>query len=930
MTRSTPFIRSRDPGASRAGAFLLLLAVAAGPVLAGTTGQLRGVVVDAAGSPLIAVVVGASSPSQIGGEQRTTTNSEGEFLYPRLAPGLYTVRLELAGHVTQELTEVQVRLDRTTELQVILPSATFGDEVEVMEVTPVVDPTQISTGQTFTAEYMTETMIGTTNRLFVGMLGQTAGVATDSDGGYVFGIRVFGSTWLDNAYLIDGIDATDPHSRIPTPSLSADALREVVLHTGGFEAEYGQATGGVVNLITKSGGNRFSGSVDYRYRDSDLETSGNHYDPDTQPAKNAQANATLGGPILLDRVWFFTSAWIGDEELTPTGSPTTSDFEPENYLAKLTGQVSPAWSLAGKYVVTPYVRARPDSSRFKAAEATFREEGEPYIAHLDIAGVLSGRALWSLRGGHQVWDPRIVPDDGDLTAIGHFNLDTGESYGNFSQQFYDERARSEVESDLTWFLDTPGSHELKVGARAGALSYTADTCLNGHGRCSPGEDGYFFRDLSDGVGGNLPLFMWVQEAAGPQVFDGDATSLYVQDAWRILPRLTLKLGARWDRVTYQNDAGREVLDLAELQPRLGLAWDVEGDGRSILRASAGRFMHPSSFALVQWTAERGTPLAVWLSCSIAGSAPVEAGGLGLTDPGDCAAAAAARGYGYSTDPEGFDPAGWFLPPHQVFGQSPTRIAPDLDPPHADEVIVAFEREVYRRTSLEASFIHKETRDLIEDTCEVNLPVPTPLTPDTPCGAYVFANLPQARLDFEGWMLRAESRALDRLHVLGSYLYSETKGSIALNTGANPDFDIFPEHFDNRYGYLQDHSRHRVKVNGYVRLPGEWSLGVGAHWRSEFRWTPLDFKNARYDAYFVEPRGSGKAGDVHQLDLQLSKGFPIGPTRLRLIGTVYNLLDTERPVAVCENVSGCGGEFQTGDAIAWQRPRSYEVGVRVEF
>ena len=80
---------------------------------------------------------------------------------------------------------------------------------------------------------------------------------------------------------------------------------------------------------------------------------------------------------------------------------------------------------------------------------------------------------------------------------------------------------------------------------------------------------------------------------------------------------------------------------------------------------------------------------------------------------------------------------------------------------------------------------------------------------------------------------------------------------------------------------------------------------------------------------VEPRGSRKEDGIYRLDLQLGKGFDLGPTRLRLFGTVYNVLDSENPHKVCENVTGCG-DFEMGDATSWQWPRRYELGVRVEF
>jgi hypothetical protein len=272
------------------------------PVLAGTTGQLCGRVVDEEGSPLPGVSVSAGSPSQIGGVQLAETDVGGRFQYPRLAPGYYTVRISLDDFVTQELTEVQVRLDHMTELQVTLPPARFGDEIVVTETTPVVDPAQVSTGQTFTSEYLQEAAIGMVNRHYIGVLPQTAGVESD----WRLGVSVLGSTDLDNTYLVDGSDTTDPYDKlVGLGTLSFEAIDEIAFHTAGFEAEYGRATGGVVNLITKSGGNRFAGSFDFRYGDNSFSSSGDYHDPDEEPFETWDLNASLGGPIVRDRVWFF-------------------------------------------------------------------------------------------------------------------------------------------------------------------------------------------------------------------------------------------------------------------------------------------------------------------------------------------------------------------------------------------------------------------------------------------------------------------------------------------------------------------------------------------------------------------------------------------------------------------------------------------------
>jgi len=151
------------------------------------------------------------------------------------------------------------------------------------------------------------------------------------------------------------------------------------------------------------------------------------------------------------------------------------------------------------------------------------------------------------------------------------------------------------------------------------------------------------------------------------------------------------------------------------------------------------------------------------------------------------------------------------------------------------------------------------------------------------------------------------------------------------TGGTVDFDYYPYHYVNRWGHLPDHSLHRAKLNGFWLLPYDFSLAFEGWWQSEFRWTPYDptVDGMPSGSQFVEPRGSGKGGALHQLDLQFAKGFRVGPTRLVALARVFNVTNSQSADEICGSVTGCG-EFEFGDAIAWQQPRRYELGFRVEF
>lgn len=379
---------------------------------------------------------------------------------------------------------------------------------------------------------------------------------------------------------------------------------------------------------------------------------------------------------------------------------------------------------------------------------------------------------------------------------------------------------------------------------------------------------------------------------------------------------------RYDQVQFDNDIGAEIADMDAIQPRLALAWDITGDSKTVARFNWGRFMHPNALTLPNFACQDTVPTFRYLSCSFNGLSREACEGLfgGLT--------LSAGGFTvprYILDPQSFDPAGWVLVPSQVFSSEPSQIAPGLEPTVAEELILGIERELTRRTAISLSYVDKETDDILEDTCNGNLPTPSA---NAACDFYVMANIPGLRREYQGFLLGFESRATDWLHVLASYVYSESKGNVEYNQNAGSDFDIFPDHFDNRFGFLSDHQRHRGKLNGYVDLPLDFTVGWSSYWSSGMHFEARE-AGPIYGEVFLEPRGSRESDELYRLDLQASKGFDLGRARLQVIAAVLNVLDDEQVLAICDRVEGCGSE-SLGAGRDFRQPRSFEAGFRVQF
>ena len=256
-----------------------LFGLAAGCVaalaFAANTGSLAGQILDNDGAPLAGVTVQISSARLIGGPQIAISGADGAFAFHLLPVGDYTVEASLPGFRPQA-GEVRVQADGMASVTFRMVPEAFGGEIEVTADVPVVDTSQVSSRQVWDEDYLQKALVGTANRSYQDALGQTAGV---SGAGNPY---VFGSTYTENAFLIDGLNTTDAATGTWATMFNIDAVQELNFQTGGFEAEFGQASGGIINLVTKSGGNEFSGSLDVRYRDEGFTESGDHYDRDAQ------------------------------------------------------------------------------------------------------------------------------------------------------------------------------------------------------------------------------------------------------------------------------------------------------------------------------------------------------------------------------------------------------------------------------------------------------------------------------------------------------------------------------------------------------------------------------------------------------------------------------------------------------------------------
>jgi hypothetical protein len=377
-------------------------------------------------------------------------------------------------------------------------------------------------------------------------------------------------------------------------------------------------------------------------------------------------------------------------------------------------------------------------------------------------------------------------------------------------------------------------------------------------------------------------------------------AFFAQDEWRPVPQFTAKLGVRYDQSTFYLDGGEKVKSMTRFQPRVGFAWDLFNNSSTILRAHAGEFMDDNALTFPNFLDERGAITSIFF---------------------------------WDDSVQEYVFFGAFG------GPSGNDQDPSLRPTYSQELNVGVTQRIFRNTSLDVTGVYRKTKNIFEDSCKFD-------NCETD-GTFWLTNRPNGMSDvlrsqYKGLIFKVESRLTQRVNLLLTYALSESKGSIEYTQNAGTDFDVFPDHFVNRFGHLSDDARHRVKLDGFVKLPWEIIFGTNVIWDSgvPYNVSTTLAPNAGYGTVFLEPRGSRRLPDFYQWDVQLQKDFLFGPIRFGLIGSVFNVLDTE--IELTRDGSVGRGTVANPATIAnpanprfnfptsWQRPRRYEAGVRVEF
>jgi hypothetical protein len=403
------------------------------------TGVIVGWVVDEHGGTLRDANVRVSSPALIGGSAHTRTTEKGHWRFPSLAPGVYTLAIGMPGFRPYQASGIRVSPGGTIELRIVMRLAAVSESVVVEAVGPSVEARDSGFATRFRDEELRS--IPTRRAGMFDSIRAAPGVSpTSPSSGTTTTVSIFGSGTNENQFQIDGTPTTCPCNGIARADIGVDFIQEVHVQSLIASAEFGSLQGGVINVVTRQGADRFQYDASY-YGQWDALTSQPVFlpvDPDRPDAGQSgytrgryhDATTNLGGPVLRHRGWFFVGyQYLRDYDNQPgtdPGEPRT--YEQDKFFTKLTWKLGSAQLLQSVHYES---WVNPDTPTIVTPfEATRRRSAKvPAMTPAHLTHVVSPATVWDVRIGRFVYDEERTPSTGDWTRASSLNRATNVTTG---------------------------------------------------------------------------------------------------------------------------------------------------------------------------------------------------------------------------------------------------------------------------------------------------------------------------------------------------------------------------------------------------------------------------------------------------------------------------------------------------------------------
>lgn len=933
--------------------FLLVATVmAAGPLWAqvSTTGEIVGVVKAEDGTVFPGATVTAESPALIQKSISVTADANGAFRFPQLTPGNYVVRVELKGFETREYTVV-VNVGRTASVPVTLSVGRATAQVAVRAAIPLIDSTSPKISANFTSEDLQKLP---TDRTFSAVVETMPGVvnkAAFGAGGNVDGYHVFGVGAASNVYQINGVNVSNTKFGDTYVSPNFDSIQEIQVVGGGASAEYANYTGVVVNIVTKAGTNVYHGSgTVYYFGDS---TRGNNNVDDIKDLEQKKikhdydASLVFGGPLIKDRLTFFAAVRYAKSANAPAYTDFYDDLNHQGYQLRVDFLASPSHTLTAMVNSDPIRDYGLNWQETVGDEAALDRTQDTQTGYLSWAAMWTDKTLTEVKFAAVNGDQKRIPVNMEAAQVSDYRV--GIDYNSAGIYRDEPEKRQHTLATLTHYTDNflGGQHEFKVGAEYEEASNDINQYTTGITPTTP-----------NGV------LLWIVPFGDAAYITG-LTNYYDRSAARIkrpgafvqdkatFGRATWTVGLRYDNPkTLDDNTGKTIFNFTNWSPRLGLAYDLTGDGKNVLKAAAGRYYEktptygPAAYA--------GTGTGTWTYYNLITSEPFDPHDWqGLIDK--------------VIRPENFSSS---------FTSTSIPVEPGISNPYSDILNVSFQRQVGARSSIGLSYLYRKQKDFVILTQYANNATYEPFEYTAPETGRTFTiwrvtgggprDFALGNRDFQYQknqmaILQFQSQASDNFAIASSLTWewgigtrpNNECGVLSLCTNG---IDTDPNYEQNPFyvnGQLKEVRTWQFKLQASYQFPWQVFASANLRWVSGRPWGLVNSQYAipgasdpyRYEV-LLEPKDAQRQPSVTNLDLRIQKDFSLGGGALASVildilnatnesigvGTYFstNVQDTYPK----ESAEQGKTVSSTGKASPWSAdsapPRTLRVGFRVAF
>ncbi|HTM33642.1 MAG TPA: carboxypeptidase regulatory-like domain-containing protein [Vicinamibacterales bacterium] len=962
-------------------------------------GRINGTVSDNTGAVLPGVTVTVSSPALIQ-PQEQITGADGQFRFPALPPGVYAVDFELSGFQNVKREGVRVVINQTLTVDQQLQVATLQETVTVTGASPIVDTSTNTMGTNFTKELLTE--IPNARDVWAAMaqapgMQMTSYDVGGSRTGNQTGYRAYG---LDdqNQTRMEGIDTTEA-TAANAGYFDFGSFEEFQVSGAGADAS-AYAGGAVLSISVKSGGDRFTGNFYYDYLDENTIADTNVPDylrtantPNEDGfftrtplsrgnpvQKQYDLNFNVGGPIWKQKMWFFTSWRLNDQYqyILGLGDQTQRSKLSNKYTLKGTLQLNRNNQVIGFINKREKLQDKRGINLTTPLSAAYYQSSRNYPWKFEWTSVLGGKAFLDVLAGdwYNFFPLRPVRDyglyDGPWSPgrqdLGNLQFYDGGANNGYQDQ---KRFKPQFYASMSYFKDGwKGSHDMKGG-------YDWKRDRRYFFRDQPFDT--FYRDTSTNpanLGAGISQ-VDIYNTANLPTNDVNYGSVWFNDTWKMTDRLTVNLGLRFeayrDLYPEQEFAPNGLPQLANwpadylpaeraryfgfiaprtveqtvvndsktFAPRVGFAYDLTGDNRTVLKAYYGQSRWNSADTL----ADQENPVGVaqlryaFLPCTATRTTQCDLNGNGLLDsPFELGAFNSTQG-----------------------GAGFVRVDRDLKRPVTNEISTSVEREIAGGLSGRASYVYKNYRnswgeyDTIRGP-QYNIPItitdPGPdnnltttddnqtfQTFDRPAGLAqdrVYTNVPDADSSFHTIEFALNRRFANNWMVLTSFGYTwsnmlhEVTGYQRLlgQAAATANQNFLPVRRLFGDNGLETSTIYNYKAIG--RYVAKWDIGMSGSWKFQSgqnygRTLTFTFPNDGARTFRVEPIDARRFPNVSILDVRLDKSFRFGKIG-KLTGQfdVFNIFNSGVPTNFRQTTVNF---LEVTELLA---PRVMRFGVRYDF